>query len=115
VVANTCGPYRFFGEQVVQACIKSGAHYVDISGEPKFIETMQFKYNKEAEEKGVYIISACGLDSIPSDMGTVFVEKNFNGVVNSIETYIESFYTGEDQNGGGLINFGTYESLVEEL
>ena len=26
--------YRFYGEQIVKACIEAGTHYVDISGEP---------------------------------------------------------------------------------
>jgi len=35
VVVNCVGPYRFYGEPVVRACIASGAHYVDVSGEPQ--------------------------------------------------------------------------------
>jgi len=35
VVVNCAGPYRFYGEPVVRACIASGAHYVDVSGEPQ--------------------------------------------------------------------------------
>lgn len=26
--------YRFYGEQVVRACVEGGAHHLDISGEP---------------------------------------------------------------------------------
>ncbi len=32
VVLNCVGPYRFFGEQVVKACIANNTHHVDISG-----------------------------------------------------------------------------------
>ena len=42
---------------------------MDISGEPQFLETMQLKYNDEAEKKGIYIVGSCGFDSIPSDLG----------------------------------------------
>lgn len=35
VVVNCCGPYRFYGEAVVKACINSGTHHVDVSGEPQ--------------------------------------------------------------------------------
>jgi short subunit dehydrogenase-like uncharacterized protein len=35
VVVNCVGPYRFYGEPVVSACIASGAHYLDVSGEPQ--------------------------------------------------------------------------------
>lgn len=35
VIINCCGPYRFFGEPVIKACIESGSHYLDVSGEPE--------------------------------------------------------------------------------
>ncbi|KAG9465562.1 hypothetical protein GDO78_018090 [Eleutherodactylus coqui] len=35
VVLDCVGPYRFYGEAVVKACIENGAHFLDISGEPK--------------------------------------------------------------------------------
>ena len=54
---------------MVKACVTQGTHHVDISGEPQFLETMQLKYNDEAEKKGIYIVGSCGFDSIPSDLG----------------------------------------------
>lgn len=111
VIVNTCGPYRFFGEPVVEACIKAGTHHVDVSGEPQYMENMQLKYDQAAMAKNVYIISACGFDSIPADLGTVFVEKNFNGVINSVETYLESYSEGGSRRGA-LLNYGTWESAV---
>lgn len=35
VVINCCGPYRFYGECVVKACVENGASHVDVSGEPE--------------------------------------------------------------------------------
>lgn len=66
-------------------------------------------------DKNVYIISACGFDSIPADLGTVFLEKNFNGVVNSVETYLESNSSEGGSGSGALINYGTWESAVYGL
>ncbi|KPJ14244.1 putative saccharopine dehydrogenase [Papilio machaon] len=77
VVINCCGPYRLYGEPVVAAAVRAKTHYVDISGEPQFIETIQLRYDSPAREAGVYIISACGFDSIPNDLGVVFLEQNF--------------------------------------
>lgn len=81
IIINTVGPYRFFGERVIEACIKSGTNHVDVSGEPYYIELMQLKYHEAAKEKGIYLISACGLDSIPADLGVVFLQKNFQGII----------------------------------
>lgn len=63
----------------MKACIEGGADHVDISGEPQYLETMQLKYAKEAEEKGVHIVGACGFDSVPADMGTLFLQDSFEG------------------------------------
>jgi short subunit dehydrogenase-like uncharacterized protein len=80
VILNCVGPYRFYGEEVVKACIEEGTHHVDISGELQFLEGMQLKYHEEAKKKGVYIVGACGFDSIPTDLGTVFLKQKFNGI-----------------------------------
>lgn len=45
------------------------------------MEAMQLEYNKQAEEAGVYIVSACGFDSIPNDLGVVFLQQNFDGQI----------------------------------
>lgn len=113
VVINTAGPYRFYGEPVVKACIDAGTHHVDVSGEPQYMETMQLKYHEEAKEKGVYIISACGLDSIPIDLGVIFLQNKFEGTVNSVETYLEAKEEGNEP--GASVNYGTWESAVHGL
>lgn len=73
---------------------------------------MQLKYNQQAREKGVFIVSGCGMESIPSEMGISFIKKNFNGTVNSVDNYMRTFYDkGFDPKGPGL-NYGTYHSAV---
>ncbi|XP_054281886.1 saccharopine dehydrogenase-like oxidoreductase [Macrosteles quadrilineatus] len=113
VVANCVGPYRLYGEPVVKACIENGTHHVDVSGEPQFMEKMQLEYNKAAEEKGVYVISACGFDSIPADMGLIYFIEKFNGEVNAVETYLES--DSNEKVEGASIHYGTWESAVYGL
>jgi len=112
VVLNCVGPYRFFGEQVVKACLAEGTHHVDVSGEPQYLESMQLKYHKEAEEKGVYIVGSCGWDSIPADCGSVYLIQNFGeGEVNSVEEYIEFDSGGRSSK----IHFGTWQSAIHGL
>ncbi|XP_072396596.1 saccharopine dehydrogenase-like oxidoreductase [Diabrotica undecimpunctata] len=114
VVINCCGPYRFFGYPVVKACVEAGTHYVDVSGEPQFIETVELEYNELAREKGIYIVSACGLDSIPCDLGLIHLEDKFDGVINSAVTYINTWNEG-NKSSGPAINYGTWHSLVYGL
>lgn len=37
VIANCCGPFRFYGEAVVKACLAAKTHHVDVSGETQVI------------------------------------------------------------------------------
>lgn len=75
---------------------------------------MQFKYNKEAQEAGVYIISACGFDSIPCDLGIVHTQKKFEGEVNAIESYLHMGSTSNNHKGA-VLHYGTWSSLVHGM
>lgn len=108
VVLNCVGPYRFYGEQVVKACIENGAHHIDISGEPQYLEKVQLLYSGKAREEGVYVIGACGFDSVPSDMGVVFLTDKFKGDLNSVEFFV-SLHPGEEGLSG---NITTLESAL---
>ena len=44
-VCHIC--FRFYGEAVVEACVEVGAHHIDISGEPAFLEKVQLKYHQK--------------------------------------------------------------------
>lgn len=113
VLINCCGPYRFYGEPVIKACISTKTHYVDVSGEPQFIERMQLEYNEAAQEAGVYVISACAFCSVPCDLGIIFTQQKFEGEINSIETYLVA--DNVPATGGALIHYGTWESLVYSI
>ncbi|WAR20391.1 LDP1-like protein, partial [Mya arenaria] len=96
--------YRFYGEDVVKACIENGAHHVDISGEPQYLEKMQLLYSGKAREAGVYIVGACGFDSVPADMGVAFATEQFKE--------IHTHYTSISSIQGLAGNVTTLESAL---
>ena len=55
------------------------------------MESIYYKYDEEAKKKGIAIISACGFDSVPADLGVLFTQSSFpsNYVPSSIESFIE--------------------------
>lgn len=113
LILNCVGPYRLYGEHVVKACIEHGTHHIDISGEPFFLEKMQLDYHEEARKKGIYIIGACGFDSIPCEMGLVFCQKQFEKVEgNGDFAYAESYLAFESGPDGAAVNSGTWESAI---
>uniref|UniRef100_A0A4W6CHV3 Saccharopine dehydrogenase-like oxidoreductase n=1 Tax=Lates calcarifer TaxID=8187 RepID=A0A4W6CHV3_LATCA len=89
VILNCVGPYRFYGEPVVKACIENGAHYIDICGEPQFLECMQLQYHTKALDRGVYVIGSCGFDSIPADLGILYTQRQFKGTLTAVESFLK--------------------------
>ncbi len=69
ILINTAGPFNWYGEAVVQACVQKGTHYLDITGEPAFVHNVFSKYHQKAQEAGICIVNCCGFDSIPADLG----------------------------------------------
>ncbi|MGD2152223.1 MAG: saccharopine dehydrogenase NADP-binding domain-containing protein [Gemmatimonadales bacterium] len=71
VIVTAAGPYaEYGGDAVVEACVKRGCHYADLSGEYWFQRAMIDRFHEEAERAGVKIVLAAGIDSVPSDLGT---------------------------------------------
>jgi short subunit dehydrogenase-like uncharacterized protein len=72
VVITTVGPYLTYGEPLVAACAEVGTDYVDLTGEPEFVDRMYVAHNAAAERSGARIVHACGFDSIPHDLGAMY-------------------------------------------
>lgn len=50
---------------------------------------MQAKYDETAQKNKCYVVSACGWDSIPSDLGVHFLQKQTDNGVDAVETFCE--------------------------
>ena len=75
VVASTVGPYALYGEPLVKVCAQTGTDYCDLTGEPQWIRRMIAKYEAAARKSGARIVHSCGFDSIPSDLGVHFLQR----------------------------------------
>ncbi|MGB5485381.1 saccharopine dehydrogenase family protein [Parasphingorhabdus sp.] len=78
VVLTTVGPYQLYGDELVDACVSNGTHYVDLCGEPGWMREMIDKHQKAAEKSGAQICFSCGFDSIPFDLGVLMLQKEMN-------------------------------------
>jgi len=75
VVVSTVGPYALHGEPLVRACVESGTDYCDLTGEVQWIRRMLQRYEAAAQASGARIVHCCGFDSIPSDLGVHFLQR----------------------------------------
>ena len=69
VLGSTVGPFADYGPPVVEACVAEGTHYADITGEPGFVAGLLDRLDAEARDVKVRLVSCCGFDSVPHDLG----------------------------------------------
>lgn len=66
VVIHCAGPFSHTAEPMIEACLQSKTHYLDITGEIAVFE-MAKAFNKQAQEAGIVICPGVGFDVIPTD------------------------------------------------
>lgn len=66
LVFHAAGPFTITSDPMLRACLASGTHYVDITGEIDVFENT-FRYDEPARQKGLVFISGVGFDVVPSD------------------------------------------------
>jgi short subunit dehydrogenase-like uncharacterized protein len=62
LVITTVGPYLEHGEPLVAACAEAGTDYVDLTGEPEFMDRMYLAHHERAVRSGARIVHACGFE-----------------------------------------------------
>ncbi|MDJ0993129.1 MAG: saccharopine dehydrogenase NADP-binding domain-containing protein [Dinoroseobacter sp.] len=75
VVLSTVGPYKLYGGGLVEACAENGTDYCDLSGEITFVREMMDLHSERARASGARILTCCGVDSLPSDLGVYILHQ----------------------------------------
>ena len=89
---------------MVAACAAAGTHYVDLTGEPEFVDLMWLRHHEQAERTGAKLVHSCGFDSIPYDLGALYsVSALPEGVPIKLEGFVRA---------GGTLSGGTLHSAV---
>lgn len=66
LVLHCAGPFLHTYRPVSKACLATGTHYLDITGEAAVFESLH-RADHEAKEKGVLLMPGVGFDVVPSD------------------------------------------------
>jgi short subunit dehydrogenase-like uncharacterized protein len=104
-VLHCAGPFVHTSAPMVRACIDSGAHYVDITGEiPVFEEIMAM--TDDAARAGVTLIPGVGFDVVPTDCLGAMLAARLPGA-----TELElAFYSP-----GAELSRGTLKTMIESI
>jgi short subunit dehydrogenase-like uncharacterized protein len=110
-VITTVGPYQLHGEPLATACAEGGTDYVDLCGEPLWMARMIDKLTSLAQASGARIVFSCGFDSIPFDLGVVFVQaeaqQRFGAPLPEVR--------GRVARVKGTLSGGTWASMFETI
>ncbi|WP_238180334.1 saccharopine dehydrogenase family protein, partial [Methylobacterium haplocladii] len=78
VVLHAAGPFSATARPMAEACLATGTHYVDITGEIDVIEALAAR-GREAEAAGVMLLPGAGFDVVPSDCLAAHVAARLPG------------------------------------
>ncbi|MGW1770803.1 saccharopine dehydrogenase family protein [Streptomyces sp. NPDC002104] len=107
VLATTVGPYVLYGAPLVAACAAAGTDYLDLTGEPEFVDRMYVEHDARARESGARIVHACGFDSVPADLGAYFTVGQLPaGVPLTVDAFVRS---------NALFSGGTFTTVLTAL
>lgn len=101
VVLHCAGPFSITSRPMVEACIRHGKHYTDITGEISVFESCA-AMSKQAEAAGVMLMPGVGFDVVPSDC----LAKHLNERLPSATHLTLAFY------GMGGISHGTQATMT---
>ncbi|MEU9283489.1 saccharopine dehydrogenase NADP-binding domain-containing protein [Streptomyces sp. NPDC048275] len=107
VVATTVGPYITYGEELVAACADAGTDYLDLTGEPEFVDLMYVRHDARARETGARLVHACGFDSVPHDLGAYFTVRQLpEGAPLRVDGFVRA---------QGMVSGGTFASALNQF
>jgi short subunit dehydrogenase-like uncharacterized protein len=117
-VLTTVGPYQYYGNDLLAACVASGTDYFDLCGEPVWMHQMIDKHEAAAKASGARIMFSCGFDSVPFELGAFFVQEEAKRVFGAPASRVKGRV--RDMRGtlsGGTAASGraTFEAVAKDL
>ncbi|OEU95763.1 saccharopine dehydrogenase family protein [Streptomyces oceani] len=100
VVISTVGPYMRYGEPLVAACAEAGTDYLDLSGEPEFVDRMYLAYHAPAQRTGARLVHASGFDSVPYDLGVRYTIQQLPA---GVPLWVDGYVTVDAAPSGGTL------------
>ena len=104
VVANCAGPFATTSWPMIDACLKSRTHYLDITGEIEVFLAAQRRH-EDAQAAGVVICPGVGFDVIPTDCLAAVLKEALPDATHLVLAF----------DAGGPMSPGTARTMAESL
>ena len=117
-VISTVGPYQLYGTELVALCAATGTDYLDLCGEPLWMRQMIDAHEAAAKSSGARIVFSCGFDSVPFELGVIFVQEEakraFGVPVSRIKGRVRDM-RGTVSGGTAASGRATFEAVAKDL
>jgi short subunit dehydrogenase-like uncharacterized protein len=74
LVIQAAGPYHLTAQPMIDACITTNTHYIDLNGDLDVFEMLQ-GYDQAAKDKDVMILPGAGFDVVPTDCLALYLKQ----------------------------------------
>jgi short subunit dehydrogenase-like uncharacterized protein len=106
VVIHAAGPFSRTAAPMVEACIKTNTHYLDINGDLSVFEMIR-RYDEQAQQADVMLLPGAGFDVVPTDCIAMQLKKQMPDAT--------SLKLGFITKGSGGLSHGTATTMIEKL
>lgn len=80
LVVHAAGPYDLTAQQMINACMAAGAHYIDLNGDLQVFETIRAN-DQQAKEKNIMLLPGAGFDVVPTDCLSLWLKNRLPDAV----------------------------------
>jgi short subunit dehydrogenase-like uncharacterized protein len=105
LVIHAAGPFSHTAKQMVEACIATHTHYIDINGDISVFELIK-TYDAAAKQANVMLLPGAGFDVIPTDCTALHLKQQLPDATHLQLAFIS--------NGGGL-SHGTATTMAQRI
>jgi short subunit dehydrogenase-like uncharacterized protein len=117
-VISTVGPYQLYGSDLVAACVSAGVDYLDLCGEPLWMRQMIDRHEAAAKASGARIVFSCGFDSLPFELGALFVQEEAKRIFGAPAARVKGRVRdmrGTFSGGTAASARATFEAVAKDL
>lgn len=105
VVVNAAGPFQFTAKPIIDACLQTGTHYLDVNGDIAVFEIIS-QMDSAARQAGIMLLPGSGFDVVPTDCTALLLKKLLPDAITLKLAFA---------NIGGGLSHGTATTMVNKL
>jgi short subunit dehydrogenase-like uncharacterized protein len=106
VVLHCAGPYLYTSRPMVDACLQTGTHYLDLTGEIPVYEAIAAR-DAEAKARGIMLLPGVGFDVVPTDCLAMHLKQRLPSA-----THLTLAFRGQGPAG---LPPGTQRTIIEMI